>query len=194
MNKRITLTTHTHNLIKAHLNDGDIAVDATVGNGHDMLFLSRQVGKNGVVYGFDIQQQAIEATKSTLETENICTHSNLFHGCHSQMAKLIPDQYHGKIKAIMFNLGYLPGSNKSIITQPDTTLSALNQSVNLLTAGGILTIMAYPGHSGGDIETDMVEQWCKQLNVKLYHFNTIYSSDKKTAPRLITVEKIISTE
>lgn len=52
-------------LLAEVLQPGDIAVDATMGNGHDTLFMAECVGKTGLVYAFDIQAQAIEATSST---------------------------------------------------------------------------------------------------------------------------------
>ncbi len=84
------------------------------------------------------------------------------------MAEKIPVQYHGKISAIMFNLGYLPGGDKTIITLANSTLLALNGASRLLSAGGIITLLAYPGHDGGDIETVQVKNWCEQLDTN--HF------------------------
>ena len=45
---------------------GDTAVDATMGNGHDTLFLCQLVGEGGRVYAFDVQAQAVESTKKRL--------------------------------------------------------------------------------------------------------------------------------
>ena len=39
--------------ILAHLHEGDIAVDFTMGNGHDTEFLSKTVGPTGHVFAFD---------------------------------------------------------------------------------------------------------------------------------------------
>jgi len=188
MNKRISLTTLTHNLIENHLSEGDFVIDATVGNGYDTLFLSSQVGKQGIVFGFDVQQQAISSTKLQLKQaqfENFC----LFHACHSEMNDHIAPQYQEKIKLIMFNLGYLPGSDKTIVTQTSTTLSALKKSLALLAPNGALTIMAYPGHSEGKVETEQVKFWCEQLDPLNYRFNQIKSSEKTTAPRLFIIRK-----
>ncbi len=123
MNKRLSLTTLTHNLLEKKLTKGDFVIDATVGNGQDTLFLAKKVGRQGGIFGFDVQQQAISSTQLLLKQnqfENFC----LFHANHSDMDIYIPQQQHGKIKLIMFNLGYLPGSDKTIITQTNTTLIA----------------------------------------------------------------------
>jgi hypothetical protein len=99
----------------------------------------------------------------------------------------IHKQQHGKMKLIMFNLGYLPGSDKTIITQANTTLIALNKAIVLLAPNGLLTITAYPGHSGGEEETEQVKLWCEQLDPLIYILEQIKSSEKITAPRLFIV-------
>jgi len=188
MTQRISLTEQAHSIIKKHLKTGDIAIDATVGNGHDTLFLTQQVGSNGSVFGFDIQQQAIESTQDKLNNEATITNIQLFHCSHDQMEHFIPQEAQGRIKVIMFNLGYLPGSDKSIITQAESTLKALKSALNILGKTGIVTIAAYPGHSGGKSETDAIQQWHTQLNTDQYSMQTIYSSEKETAPRLYIIK------
>jgi predicted methyltransferase len=188
MNKRLSLTTLTHNLLEKELTEGDCVIDATVGNGHDTLFLAKQVGRQGCIFGFDVQQQAISTTQLQLKQnqfKNFC----LFHASHSEMDIYIPKQQHGKIKLIMFNLGYLPGSDKTIITQANTTLIALKKSIVLLAPNGVLTIMAYPGHSGGEEETKQVKLWSEQLDPLSHTFEIIKSSEKITAPRLFIIKK-----
>ncbi len=192
MNKRISLTMQAHTVIQQHLRIGGMAIDATTGNGHDTLFLAEQVGVTGKVFGFDIQQQAIESTQTRLATANI-TNTQLFHSSHDKLEQCIPTEFHGKINAIMFNLGYLPGSDKSIITQTKSSLLAVQQSLSLLDNSGIITIAAYPGHSGGDKETDAIKQWSEQLEKTKYTVNTAFSSDKETAPRLYIIQKITPT-
>jgi len=190
MTKGISLTTQVHQIIQQNLSTGELAIDATVGNGHDTLFLSSLVGNSGLVFGFDVQQQAIDATQEKLNNKNSADNTQLFHCSHCKMEQQLATEFHGRIKVIMFNLGYLPGSDKSVITQADSSLAALNQSLKLLTNNGLITIAAYPGHSGGDIETQMVEQWCEQLSAKHYKFELILSSDKPTAPRLFVIKAI----
>ncbi len=190
MSKRISLTVQAHQFILKYLNVGDIAIDATVGNGHDTLFLARQVDRKGLVFGFDVQQQAIESTQTRLSTDLIFNNNTLFNTSHENLIEFIPNQYHGKVKAIMFNLGYLPGSDKTVITQTDSSLLALNQAIKLLASSGVITIMAYLGHSGGDEETKQIKQWCSQLNLDKYVMEQIYSSEKDSAPVLFTIQKL----
>ena len=189
MNNRISLTAQAHSIIEQHLLVGDMAIDATTGNGHDTLFLAKQVGISGKVFGFDLQQQAIDSTQSRLKDEGFADNTQLFLSSHSNMQQCIDADFYGKIKVIMFNLGYLPGSDKSIITETESTLSALEQAIELLIKSGILTIAAYPGHPGGDTETQAIEQWHQQLDSQQYSVKTFYSSEKDTAPRLYIIQK-----
>jgi 16S rRNA C1402 N4-methylase RsmH len=191
MNKRISLTTQAHQFIQCHLNAGEIAIDATIGNGHDTLFLARQVGEKGLIYGFDVQQQAIDSTQTRLNNDLDFKNTLLFNTSHENLNEFIPKQHHGKIKTVMFNLGYLPGNDKSIITQAKSTLLALNQALELLATNGDITIMAYPGHSGGDEETKQIKQWCSQLNLDKYVMEQINSSEKDSAPVLFTIHQLI---
>ncbi|MEE9338073.1 MAG: class I SAM-dependent methyltransferase [Methylococcaceae bacterium] len=189
MNKRISLTAQAHQFIQCHLNAGEIAIDATIGNGHDTLFLARQVGEKGLIFGFDVQQQAIDSTQTRLNNNLDFKNIILFNTSHENLSKFIPKLHHNKIKTIMFNLGYLPGNDKTIITQANSTLIALNQAIKLLASNGVITIMAYPGHSGGDEETKQIKQWCSQLNIDKYVVEQINSSEKDSAPVLFTIQK-----
>jgi hypothetical protein len=189
--KRISLVNTAHSLIRDILRPGDIAIDATVGNGHDTAFLVEQVGPSGRVYGFDIQQAAIDAT---LEKFRHSEHSDcltLLHASHADMDERIPADLHCRINAIMFNLGYLPGGDKNVITLTGSTLAALTAAGRILAVNGIITLMAYPGHQGGDQETDQVKIWCEQLNPEQFKVSTIYSTaQKESAPRLFVINKI----
>ncbi|MGZ8919172.1 MAG: class I SAM-dependent methyltransferase, partial [Methylobacter sp.] len=143
--QRISLVIIAHNHVREVLYPGDIAIDATVGNGHDTLFLVEQVSPSGRVFGFDVQQAAIDST--WLKMESRCNLSalteilTLIQASHADMAEIIPAKYHGNIKACMFNLGYLPGGDKCIITQTDSTVTALNIASRMLSSNGIITVM-----------------------------------------------------
>ncbi|WP_341328865.1 class I SAM-dependent methyltransferase [Methylotuvimicrobium sp. KM2] len=186
--KRISLVHEAHKAVQTVLQAGDYAVDATVGNGHDTLFLARHVGPGGIVFGFDIQQNAIDQTRSRLEQGKVETPFELFRVSHAVMTNTIPAQFHGRIKAVMFNLGYLPGGDKLLITRTDTTIAALNQALRVLAPDGLLTILAYPGHSGGDQEADEVDKWCADLDGSRYDKLCINSQEnQKSMPRLYLV-------
>ena len=153
------LVDQAHLLIEDHLRIGDIAIDATVGNGHDTAFLAAQVGPEGKVFGFDLQEMAIEVAKLVLTTKRCQKQCELFQCGHENQEQQIPVDYHGRIAIAMFNLGYLPHGDKDLVTKPDTTRAALDQSLRLLKPGGLLSILAYRGHPGGMEEYEAVACW-----------------------------------
>jgi len=189
--KRTTLVNVAHELLAERLTPGNIAIDATVGNGYDTLFLAQQIGSEGRVYGFDIQPEALHSALEKCRQAQLQERTSLIQASHANMAKHIPETLHGNISAIMFNLGYLPGGDKSIITQTDSTLKALAAAIQLLSPSGILTLLAYPGHQGGDQETMQVKLWCEQLDRARFkidaHYNTAH---KDSAPRLFVIRKL----
>ena len=163
----------------------DIVVDATMGNGHDTLFLARLAKK---VYAFDIQEQAIEQTTKRLAEAKL-DNVELFLTGHENV-----DQYVESIKAAIFNLGYLPSADKTVITQPHTTIQALEKLCQRLVAGGRIAIMIYYGHAGGDVERDAVLDFVSQLpqqefTVALY--KTINQINQP--PFLVIIEKLKMT-
>lgn len=153
---RKPLTRLAHEILQRHLGPGDLVIDATAGNGHDTLFLARAVSPVGEVFAFDVQRQALQQTRTRLEGEGMQDLVTLFHGGHETLAARVPERAHGRIAAVMFNLGYLPGSDKQITTASDTTLPALRQSATLLAAGGLLSVLAYRHHPGGQAESTAV--------------------------------------
>ena len=152
----ISVTDSAQELIAQSLKPGQLAIDATIGNGHDTLFMAELVGAEGQVFGFDIQQQALANTRQRLADAGLENRVTLIQGGHENMEDLLPCRIHGQISVIMFNLGYLPGGDKNIITRPGTTRAAVEIATRLLAPGGIMTILVYRGHPGGQDEADTV--------------------------------------
>ncbi len=126
---------------------GDVAVDATAGNGYDTAFLADAVGPDGRVFAIDTQQAAIRATRRRLGARGTADRVTLVEDCHSRLALTLPATL--ELNAAMFNLGYLPGSDKAVVTQPASTLAALETCCDRLAERGVITVLAYRGHSGG---------------------------------------------
>ncbi len=158
------LTTLAQQAVAAVLGPGGLAVDATVGNGHDTLFLARRVAPRGRVFGFDIQPAALAGARRRLAAAGLEGAVELALCGHERMAERLPGAWHGRVAAVMFNLGYLPGADKSLVTRPDTTLAALDQAVALLRPGGVLSLMLYRGHAGAPREVAAVEDWLSRLD------------------------------
>jgi len=184
------LTEQAHELFRTALQPGDIAIDATAGNGHDTLFLAQQVGSTGIVFAFDLQAVAIAKTARRLKQAEI-QNVTLFQEDHSRLQQSIPNEHHGQVAAIMFNLGYLPGSDKTMVTDLNSTIVAIEQSLELLRSGGLLTVLAYTGHPGGKEETDAVGQLLTGLSADQYTVNLITADEKRLSPpQLFVVQKV----
>ena len=154
------LELHKH-FIRQHLSEGDLAVDFTMGNGNDTLFLSKTVGETGRVYAFDIQEDALRATKARLENEGAPENYTLIHASHHLVGEYVKEP----IKAGIFNLGYLPGSGrKGVYTLRETTMPAVEAAIGLLAPDGVLLIAVYPGHEEGALEGDMLREYFKTLS------------------------------
>lgn len=173
---------------------GDAVIDATAGGGVDTLFLARTVGARGIVYAFDVQEAALARTKARLAVASaagreLLASVELLHAGHETMAACIPEAQHGRIRAAMFNLGYLPGADPSVITVPDTTLAALEAALRLLAPGGALTAVLYPGHEGGETEAAAVEKWAATVPAAYAQTVMYRFPQKPAAPYLVALEK-----
>ena len=149
------LTEYVHLCLETRLKNGDSVLDATAGNGYDTLKAAELVQPNGNVVAIDIQKQAIEATEAKLTEAKLSHLCELHLGNHGERLSEIKQSF----DCILFNLGYLPGSDKMIITIAKDTLSALNQSKRLLKENGALFVTAYRQHEGGQDEAYAVERW-----------------------------------
>ncbi|MBP5155981.1 MAG: class I SAM-dependent methyltransferase [Clostridia bacterium] len=152
------------NFVLAHLKEGDVCADFTMGNGYDTLFLSRTVGENGRVYAFDIQPAAAESTRRRLAEENAPRNYTLINDSHHKLKEYIKEP----IKAGMFNLGWLPGGDKSVTTRRETTLAALRDAISILAPDGIILVAVYPGHAEGETEGELIGEYLQTLDRRKY--------------------------
>ena len=162
---------------------GDRVVDATLGNGHDALYLAQAVGPQGRVTGFDIQEQALATTRARLAEANMSDRCDLHLRCHSELGKLINEGQ----RAIVFNLGYLPGADKACITRTKSTLEALDQASRLLLPGGLLSVMCYPGHDGGDEESEAVSVFLGALPREMFRVHRYEMTNGLNRPPFLLV-------
>lgn len=177
-------------LLEKTVKTGDVVVDATIGNGHDTLFLAKLVGEAGQVYGFDIQKEALEATVERLKEHNQSKQTILIHDGHENLENHIHPSHFGKITGAIFNLGYLPGSDKGIVTKPETTIAAIEQLLNLMAPEGIIILVIYHGHEGGTDERDGLLDFCGQLDQKIAHvLQYQFINQKNNPPFIVAIEK-----
>mgnify|MGYP002626423586 FL=1 len=173
-------TAQAHEVVSEAVRPGDTVVDATAGNGHDTLFLARLVGERGKVIAFDVQPAAIESTRRQLEAAGVTERVELHCESHTHMASWAEAD---SVRAVMFNLGYLPGGDHSLITRTTSTLPALDAAADLLAPGGVLTVVCYPGHSGGAEESEAVRAWIEARG------GEVFPQAREGAPFLVVWER-----
>ena len=186
-----------HWMLKDIIKTNDVVVDATMGNGYDTQFLA-ELGAN--VYAFDVQEEALNATEKRLDDagiknqifeknlSNLLTEPsvNLVLSGHENLSEYVKEP----IKAAIFNLGYLPKTDKSVVTKADTTLTALDALTNQLVVGGRIAIMIYYGHEGGMEEKDAVIKWTSSLPQNDWEVTSYAPLNQiHTPPILVLIEK-----
>jgi hypothetical protein len=138
---------------------GDLIIDATVGNGHDTLFLAQLLQGEGALVGYDIQSQALESALKRLSSLPPSIHRTV------SFKKQSHHQFDEKnVKLIVYNLGYLPGGNKQLTTLSETTLLSLHSALQALAPNGAISITCYPGHEEGRKEENAIREFLKTLS------------------------------
>lgn len=159
----------------------DIIIDATCGNGHDTRFLASL--KPQKIYAIDIQEKALNEARKRIEEDAAVSY---ILGCHSQFPKEIQKN---SVKLIVYNLGYLPGGNKSKTTLSSTTIQSLNNAMPLVCAGGMMSITCYPGHDEGQKEQGAVLSWAENLDKSLWSCCHHTWINRSAAPTLLLIQK-----
>jgi ubiquinone/menaquinone biosynthesis C-methylase UbiE len=176
-----------HLFLRERVRAGDRVIDATCGNGGDTLVLVGLVGSRGKVWSFDIENKALAVAKARLPAD-------VYHSCvefvnagHEHLGEYVEEP----VRAVVFNLGYLPGSKKETVTRPETTLPALEQSSRLLLPGGIILLAVYTGHPGGVEEGHAVEEWAAGLPPRVFNVWCNRMLNRQAdAPYLLLIEKM----
>lgn len=171
--------------ILAHLHEGDTCADFTMGNGHDTEFLSKTVGASGRVYAFDIQSAAVASTAARLPQVGCPENYTLIHDSHSNAKNYI----RGKIKAGMFNLGWLPGSgNKAVTTKRETTLAAVHDAIEMMDSDAVILVAVYPGHEEGTLEGQALAEMLSHYDRRQYSVSQFRLLNSRTSPYFMIIE------
>ena len=170
-----------HNKLKEIVTQDDYVIDGTCGNGFDTLFLARLARK---VYAFDVQDLAIENTKDRIK-RNKLFNVKLIKDSHANLDKYVEEP----IKAAMFNLGYLPGSDKRVVTKSDSTIEAIKKTQERLLPGGLICLTVYTGKFGGEEESNELLSYVRPLNHEEYNVIKYSYYNKSKAPYIIIIEK-----
>lgn len=130
----------------------DVAIDATVGNGYDTLFLAKYYKK---VIAVDIQELAVKRSKEKCrDLKNVNIYLEDFNNI---------DKFN-YANLIVFNLGFLPGSNKKIKTQDYSSNKAILKAFSIL--DGMLLVACYIQHEGGYLEFLRVIETLTENNIE----------------------------
>lgn len=179
-----------HHLLEKAIARGDTVVDATVGNGHDTAFLANRVGASGCVLGFDIQTKAVQNTRNRLEMEQLDEHVVLMEDTHTYIEEIFKSKGYAAPRAAIFNLGYLPGSNKTVTTNSDSTITAITQLLELMPSQGLIVLVIYHGHEEGKKERDALLSFTSALDQeKVLVARYEFSNRKNHPPFLLALEK-----
>jgi len=172
MKQNLSVLAHDFARERLGENFDGLAIDATAGNGHDTLFLARLAGMRGRIAAFDVQPQAIAATRKKLEENGLGERVDLYLLGHESMAETLGEIWLGRVRAVFFNLGYLPKSDHAIKTSSATTIPALEAALSLLAPDGFISLTVYTRHAGGFEESAAVAEWLEKLrsrgNAKIF--------------------------
>ena len=157
------------------------AVDATAGNGHDTLYMCKNTPANCQIWSFDIRQAALDACAGLLARQGYGNKARLILADHATL-----NDYVGMpVDAAMFNLGYLPGHERTPTTRPQSLKPALDSLLELLSPGGLITIVAYPGHAPGQEEIDFLDSYLGLLPQKFLTAAKFCYLNQKNFPAIL---------
>ncbi len=180
---------YAHYLLEETVEKGETVIDATCGNGHDTVFLSRLVGEDGHVLAIDIQEQAIQSTKDKL-VEYRLKNVSLIHDSHAYIGDYLQPDEESRLGGAIFNLGYLPRSDKKIITESDSTITAVSSILYHLKQHKLVVIVVYHGHEGGEAEKKALLKYVTTLDQK--KFNVLkygFINQRNEPPFILAVQK-----
>ena len=214
----ISVTDRCHKILAKYISEGDTVIDCTAGGGSDTLFLAKCVGSDGRVLAFDVQEAALNATEKLLRkngflckrlvpssqpdfsseiktvTKSISSSNNnasvlLIHDSHEKIGTLFSILSNNAPSVIMYNLGYLPGGDHSIVTKAETTLNAIRASLDVIKENGIISIVTYPGHEEGARENQLINKLLSYLPPDRFEVLTIDQTNRSNAPVLYLINK-----
>ena len=174
-----------HSLLRNRLATAQTIVDATAGNGGDTLFLAENSPTTAKIYAFDIQAEALAATKE--HTKRYAAKINCILDSHAAVDAYVG----GEIDAAIFNLGYLPGGSHAVTTDKTSTLTAVQKMLEKLSLNGVLIIVAYPGHTAGCMEKQALETYFEDLPMQRFTVGCYkLLNHGLRAPNLYVIEKV----
>lgn len=164
-----------------------VAIDATLGNGHDSYKIAQKMDHRGKLYGFDIQSQALENSRALLQQlPQNQPQITLIEDSHAHFQQYIKEP----VDFIIYNLGYLPKGDKEITTLAESTLESVQAGLKLLNSNGKMLIAVYHGHEAGKAEKTALETYLTALDQSEFHvFKQAFINQRNTPPFIYLIEK-----
>lgn len=171
----LTMVDYVHQRVLSY-SSCRVAVDMTMGNGHDTAFLMTCCDE---VYAFDIQEKALENTKKRIGDAK---HVYLILDGHENV-----DHYLTSFDIGIFNLGYLPLEDHVITTLLPTTKIAIEKAISMFKKA--LFIVVYPGHQEGYKESEWIDEYVSSLDTHMYNVSCYRMLNKNKSPYVIEIER-----
>lgn len=172
-------------ILNTILKGGDSVIDATCGNGHDSVFIAEKIGQAGHLFCFDTQAIAIKNTQEALQNLNNKPTCYFFNESHENLGNSVKS----KVDCVFYNLGYLPNSDKSIITIAETTIKSLQSAFNLLKPNGIVSLISYLTHDEQN-EFQQLKSFLFDLDYNKFSIAETTFILRKTSPVLFIIEML----
>lgn len=158
-------------------------IDATCGMGNDSLFMANLLNNNGKLVCYDIQKIAINTTKDLLDSNNF---NNVIYHLSSHECFIEQDA-----DLIIYNLGYLPTTDKKITTHVESTIKSIKNAIEITSQKDdyLIIIVVYPGHSEGKIESETIDNFVYNLPSKDFLVSKYMNYNRPSSPYILTLSK-----
>lgn len=178
-----------HDYWKRILKPGDLAIDATCGNGHDTFFLA-ELGILDKLYSYDIQSNALKNASLKLESLPLEIRQKVTF-VHQSHQSFLSEIHNSSIKLIVYNLGFLPGGDKNVTTQLESTMQSIQSAMAILAAGGLISVTCYSGHEEGAKEEQALRSYLSALSPMEWSYSHQFWYNRRMAPSLILLQKAL---
>jgi len=177
-----------HHLLRPFIRAGDTVVDCTVGNGHDALFLAERTGKEGRLFGFDVQEEALDNTRERLLEGGIdADRFTLILDAHERIERYVS----AGIAAAVYNLGYLPGGDRAVVTGREGTIVSVDKALKLLRPEGVVSVTLYYGHKGAADEAEGLLDYARGLDPdSLKVLQLHYPNQPNGPPSILIIQRM----
>lgn len=198
MSQRFSLTKHCHQFLSSRSYPDGVFVDMTVGKGKDLSFLVDLAGHRlDHLMAIDIQDAALAQSVNLIKEKGFDLAAESIQwrqGSHECIHKWLMDWPMAEkgVSLALYNLGYLPGSDKSITTQSASTLKSLEGLMPWICPGGGISLMVYPGHETGRLESLEIDRFLeKNVDLEVWHLWQMRRIGPLHAPYWIWMQKLV---